>query len=99
MEFIEYLTKFIETSGISKAYGLDPQILLILVFGSFILGYTCLTLYYKLYAYNNKSWRDLDKSEKFLFSLLIGFTSIFISVYAFSIFTIAKFQLGFINNK
>lgn len=99
MEFIEYLIKFIETSGISKAYALDPQIFLTLVFGSIFLGYICLTFYYNLSAKNKKSWRDLNKSEKVLFSLLIGFTSIFISYYAFSIFTFAKFQLGFTNNK
>ena len=79
MDLLE-ITKLIGISNISNVFGLEDNSFLILIIGSFIVGYTCLTFYYKIY-HHNESWKNLDYSEKAIVSLVIGFLSILASLY------------------
>jgi len=60
---LEIFTQLANISGISKTFGLNVESLLTLIFSSVIVGYICLTFYYKIYS-DNKRWKDLDYSEK-----------------------------------
>ncbi len=91
MPELDIFNLFIENSNISKAFGLDVNGFLVLILGSFIVGYICLTFYYKVYYdYSNRKWSELNFSEKAIVSLVVGFFGIFISLLAIlvSIFTI-----------
>ena len=81
MSILDFIYQFIEKSNISKAFGIDVNSFLILISGSFIVGYICLTLYYMVYndGANNK-WKELNFSEKAIVSLAIGFVSILPSI-------------------
>ena len=79
MDLLEII-KLIGISNISNAFGLEDNSFLILIIGSFIVGYTCLTFYYKIY-HHNESWKNLDYPEKAIVSLVIGFLSILASLY------------------
>lgn len=82
METLDTVIQNVDISNISKVFGLDANSFLILIIGSFIVGYICLTFYYKIY-YNqdNKNWTDLEFSEKAIVSLFIGFLSIMVSSF------------------
>lgn len=83
MPELDIFNQFIENSNISKAFGLDVNGFLVLILGSFIVGYICLTFYYKVYYdYSNRKWNELNFSEKAIVSLAVGFLSIFVSLLA-----------------
>lgn len=87
--------QYIDISNISKAFGLENNSFLILIIGSFIVGYICLTFYYKIYYdQDNEKWTKLDFSEKAIISLIIGFLSIMNSL-----FFVAIWQLSYMNDK
>ncbi|MFH1230538.1 MAG: hypothetical protein V1709_03485 [Planctomycetota bacterium] len=92
---LDIVTEFIEVSNISKAFGLDVNSFLVLILGSFIMGYAGLTFFYKIY-YNqvHQEWDDLEFSEKAIVSLFLGFLTILASLYA-----VGTWQLMYINNK
>ena len=81
METLETVTQIINNSSIPNAFGIGANSFLILISGSFIIGYICLTLYYMVYNadFNNK-WKELNFSEKAAVSLVIGFLTIFNSL-------------------
>ncbi len=80
MELLETATQLINSSQISEVYGLSDNFFLILLVGSLVVGYTCLTFYYKVY-HNNNRWTELDYFEKTIISLVVGFLSIIVSSY------------------
>jgi len=81
MELLETATQLINSSHIAEVYGLDDNFILILLVGSLVVGYTCLTLYYKVYHNNNDRWTELDYFEKAIISLIVGFLSVIASSY------------------
>lgn len=85
VDILEILTQLINISGISDVFGLSVKSLLIVLFGSIIVGYTCLTFRYKIFEYNQK-WKALDYTEKTVVSLVIGFLSILSSLYIVTIY-------------
>lgn len=95
METVDAIIQHVDISNISKAFGLENNSFLILIIGSFIAGYICLTFYYKIYYdQDNEKWTKLDFSEKAIVSLIIGFLSIMISLFA-----VAIWQLSYRNDK
>ena len=87
MPILEIVNQFIENSNISNAFGIDANSFLILISGSFIVGYICLTLYYMVYNDDsNDKWKELNFSEKAIVSLVVGFLSIISSQYLIIIF-------------
>lgn len=80
MELLETATQLINSSQIPEVYGLSDNFFLILLVGSLVVGYTCLTFYYKVY-HNNNRWTELDYFEKTIISLVVGFLSIIVSSY------------------
>ena len=81
METLGTVTQIINNSSIPNAFGIDANSFLILISGSFIVGYICLTLYYLVYnADSNYMWKQLNFSEKAVVSLVIGFLTIFVSI-------------------
>ena len=95
IDFTDFFIKFIENSNISKVFGMADDNLLILILGSFIVGYICLTFYYMVYNVNtNNMWEKLDFSEKAIISLAIGFLSILSSILFVSIFVATSHLLS-----
>lgn len=80
MELLETATQLINSSQIPEVYGLSDNFFLILLVGSLVVGYTCLTFYYKVY-HNNNRWTELDYFEKTIISLVVGFLSVIASSY------------------
>lgn len=91
---LDVVTQLVEASNISKVFGLDVKSFLTLILGSFIVGYTCLTFFYKIYyEQDNDKWINLNFSEKAIVSSFIGFLSILVSL-----FVVATWSLLYINN-
>ncbi len=88
---LDSITQVISMFNIPKAFGIDINDFLTIILGSFIVGHTCLTFHYKIYS-NNQRWMELDYFEKAIVSLVIGFFSILVSIYAVTVyqFTIPK---------
>jgi hypothetical protein len=82
---VDTVTQIISMFNISKAFGIGINDILTLVLGSFIVGYICLTFHYKIYS-NNQRWTELDYFEKAIVSLVIGFFSILVSLFAVTIY-------------
>ena len=59
MEPLSFALELINSSNISKAFGLNDNHFLIVIFGSLIIGYICLTFYYRIYS-DNKRWAKLE---------------------------------------
>ena len=91
MPILDIVNQFIENSNISKAFGIDVNNFLILILGSIIVGYTCLTFYYKIFS-NNQRWTKLDYFEKVIVSLVIGFFSVLVSIYTVTVYSFALSQ-------
>ncbi len=89
---VDTITQVISMFNISNAFGIGINDFLTIILGSFIVGYICLTFHYKIYS-NNQRWTELDYFEKAIVSLVIGFFSILISIYAVTIY-----QLTFPND-
>ena len=95
METLDAIIQHVDISNISKAFGIENNSFLILIIGSFIVGYICLTFYYKIYYdQDNEKWTKLEFSEKATVSLIIGFLSIMNSL-----FVVAIWQLSYRNDK
>lgn len=91
MDLLEVIKLIIGTSNISNVFGIEDNSFLILIMGSFIVGYTCLTFYYKIYYYND-SWKNLDYPEKAIVSLVIGFLSVLASLYIVTFYQYVFFK-------
>lgn len=92
MEYLEYIKEFIELLDISKNFGIDIKSFLVFIIGGIIVGFICLTLYYRVYG-NNKRWVNLLFYEKTIISLVIGILSILASL-----FFIVLYQIIMVNN-
>jgi len=82
---LDSFTQVISMFNITKNFGIDAQSFFILIFGSVIVGYMCLTFYYKIFS-NNERWTKLDYFEKVIVSLVVGFFSIIVSIFAVTVF-------------
>ncbi len=98
LDNLEFLTQLANISGIPKTFGLNVESLLTLIFGSVIIGYICLTFYYKIYN-DNERWTGLNYSEKAIISLVIGFLSIFASLYFLLIYQLIYIRLGIVSDE
>jgi len=85
---LDFALEIINSSNIPKAFGLEANSLLIVIFGSLIVGYICLTFYYRIYD-DNKRWEALEYSEKATVSLIIGLLSILSSLYIVTIYQLS----------
>ena len=89
MELLETATQLINSSQIPEVYGLSDNFFLILLVGSLVVGYICLTFYYKVYQNNNR-WTELDYFEKTIICLIVGFLSIIVSSYFVNIYKLTS---------
>lgn len=89
MELLETATQLINSSQIPEVYGLSDNFFLILLVGSLVVGYICLTFYYKVYQNNNR-WTKLDYFEKTIICLIVGFLSIIVSSYFVNIYKLTS---------
>ena len=87
MEILDSIALVAGDPNLSKAFGIDANNLLTLITGSFIVGYICLTFYYIVFRPNEK-WMKLEFFDKAMISLVIGFFSIIISLYIFSVYAL-----------
>jgi len=77
------IIQHVDLSILSNAFGIENNSFLTLIIGSFIVGYICLTFYYKIYFdQDNEKWTKLEFSEKVIVSLFIGFLTILVSLFA-----------------
>ena len=83
MLFEEYKT-LISISGIPEAFNFSSETFIIFFLSSIIIGFICLTLYYKIYD-TNPRWERLDYLDKMTISLVVGFFSILISFFLIGI--------------
>ncbi len=88
---LDSLTQVISMFNIPKAFGIDINDFLTIILGSFIVGYACLTFHYKIYS-NNQRWMELDYFEKAIVSLVVGFFSILVSLFAVTVYKFTIFQ-------
>jgi len=87
---LDSITQVISMFNIPKAFGIDINDFLTIILGSFIVGYICLTFHYKIYS-NNRRWTELDYFEKAIVSLIIGFFSILVSLFAITVYKFTIF--------
>ena len=78
-------TQLIANTNIAKVFGLGVDSFLTVILGSFIVGYICLTFYYKIYN-NNELWTKLEFAEKVVVSSVIGLSSILVTLFVVTIF-------------
>lgn len=88
---LDSITQVVSIFDIPKAFGIDINGFLTLILGSIIVGYICLTFHYKIY-FNNQRWAELDYFEKAIVSLVVGFLSILVSIYAVTVYKYIIFQ-------
>jgi hypothetical protein len=88
MNSLNYSLELINSSNIPKAFGLNDNSFLIVIFGSLIIGYICLTFYYRIYG-DNKRWAKLEYPEKAIVCLVIGLLSILSSLYIVTIYQLS----------
>ena len=86
------IIEIIKSSNIENVFNIGANEFLVLILGSLIVGFICLTLYYRIYN-NNKRWSELKFYEKSIVSLIIGFLSILVSLYILTILVLLTLLL------
>ncbi len=80
MSFFDLVKGLIDATDFSKAFGINSNIFIFIVLSSLLVGFVCLSFYYRIYN-KQKEWGQLDVIDKFSLAGVIGFLSILTSLF------------------